>query len=177
MKGELKGVEASMDMRSSSMGDAGMFCHDLRWLVTSDNSTHHMRILFNGYGDPDAPDSDDNRYSHHHNYNGRWMFLDESEVGCSEELAAGIGEYITKEWERIKPYCPCIVVVSYSHELIKRLPLDANWINLDGLSREEYLNREVIPIDVEEFEKHAFKFFDTVRDREIANRKKNGENW
>ena len=57
-----------------------------------------------------------------------------------------------------------LLVITHSDEIIKNLKCD-NFLNIQGLTKEEYLNREIKDIDLEEIEKFSLDLFCGIRDR------------
>lgn len=72
-----------------------------------------------------------------------YIIFDEAELNCSLELQLGIADYINIKVN--KPF----LLITHSNLMVKSVHSD-NFINLDGLTKDEYLNREIVPISIEE---------------------------
>ena len=96
----------------------------------------------------------------------RFIVLDEPEIGASKEVQKAFAKYINNFYEEIHDNNKCygLLVITHSDEIIKNLKCD-NFLNIQGLTKEEYLNREIKDIDLEEIEKFSLDLFCGIRDR------------
>ena len=58
-----------------------------------------------------------------------------------------------------------ILVITHSEDVVKNLNHD-NFINIEGMSEEQWLTRDIIPVDSSDFKTLAIALFKAVRDRE-----------
>lgn len=139
-------ADTSMERRTNNNAAYGalssMFC-DVGWIATSENSIHNVENVL---------DLDD-----------RFIVLDEPEVGCSLELQAGLADYINKRKQEILEKNLGILVITHSKVMVERIEAD-EFFNMEGMTKEEWLSREIVPVDIEEFVKEAEATFDFMRD-------------
>lgn len=79
--------------------------------------------------------------------------LDEPEIGCSEEVQAGIGQFVARGIEAATDNLLAMFVVTHSREVLRYLlPLNpTHWrLSEDGLGVADLISREVIPVDLDE---------------------------
>jgi hypothetical protein len=80
------------------------------------------------------------------------VMLDEPEIGCSEEVQAAIGHRLVRDFDSMT-HLHGLYVVTHSRELVRALlPLNpTHWrLSEDGMTLEEYVNRSVTPVDLDE---------------------------
>jgi hypothetical protein len=77
------------------------------------------------------------------------ILFDEPEIGCSEEVQMAMGIKLASSYLDMK--VDCTYIISHSRQLLKQLaPCNPTHVRLGNfISFEEYLNREVIPYDLE----------------------------
>lgn len=56
------------------------------------------------------------------------------------------------------------MVITHSRHVVNTLNHD-NFMNIEGMTEEEWVNREIVPIDPEDLGKWATELFKTIRDR------------
>ena len=144
--------DISMERRTGLhpvMGGGGVFLRDCGWTPTSMETYGFIKGIFKSLND-----------------DKRFIVLDEPEIGASKEVQKAFAKYINNFYEEIhdnnKSYG--LLVITHSDELIKNLKCD-NFLNIQGLTKEEYLNREIKDIDLEEIEKFSLDLFCGIRDR------------
>lgn len=143
---------ASQELRTKSnpeMGALSGMGHDVEWLATSDNTLSVMNKVFK------HKDAD-------------FVIIDEPEIGMGEELQLGMVDYLN---EKIKNFGKGALVITHSRITVANL-VHNKFINLEGMSYEEWLTREPKKLPVEEFEEFATILFKAVRDRINNNKNK-----
>ncbi len=79
----------------------------------------------------------------------KYIILDEFEIGCSEETVLAFSKYINS-------YISCtnigVLIITHSKLAVENLKYD-NFINLQGLTKDEWINREFIPTNLDFFSK------------------------
>lgn len=131
----------SMDARAgidAGMGFNQMFSRDLEWLPTSENTFHQVEDLLKS--------------------KDRFLVLDELELGMGEELQAGLAGYINETLKTRMDDLLGVLVITHSRAMVKYLDHDA-FINLEGMTEEEWLNREVIPMSPEDLQKKSRELY------------------
>jgi ABC-type Mn2+/Zn2+ transport system ATPase subunit len=144
--------DISMERRTGlhpEMGGGGIFLRDCGWTPTSMETYRFIKGVFQAL-----------------NSNKRFIVLDEPEIGASKEVQKAFAKYINNFYEEIHDNNKCygLLVITHSDEIIKNLKCD-NFLNIQGLTKEEYLNREIKDIDLEEIEKFSLDLFRGIRDR------------
>jgi ABC-type Mn2+/Zn2+ transport system ATPase subunit len=142
---------ASQELRTKSNPDMGALsgmAHDLEWLATSDNTIHTIKNIF-------RKDAD-------------YVVIDEPEIGLGEELQLGLIDFINEKTEK---FGKGVLIITHSRVTALGLRHD-NFINLEGLSFDEWICRNPEKISVSEFQEFATGLFKAVRDRINNNKKK-----
>ena len=142
-------ASASMQLRTESKPEWGAFSsitHDSPWSATSDATLNMINQLFRNSSDP------------------RYIIIDELEIGMSEELQIGFCNMLNKKLPEILEKNFGIMVITHSRHVVNTLNHD-NFMNIEGMTENEWINREIVPIDPEDLEKWADELFKTIRDR------------
>lgn len=144
-KTKIKVPHASQQLRTGSNPEFGAFssfAHDLEWLATSKSTIDCIEKTFK------IKDAD-------------YLVIDEPEIGLGEELQLGLAEWLNS---KIADYPKGVMIVCHSRLLVNNLKFD-NFINLEGMSLEEWINRTPTKISVKEFLEFSEQMFCKVRDR------------
>lgn len=145
-------AHCSMSLRTGLSDGTGSaaFTHDTPWDPTSVSTLHFIKCASNSI-------------------HGGYLVLDEIEVGCSEETQMGLVNWINANLrERLKGTLGCMVI-THSRYVVANLKFD-NWFNLDGYeTAEEWLNREIVAVDIEQLQKDSHELFQYI------NKLKNGQ--
>lgn len=142
-------ASASMQLRTESKPEWGAFSsitHDSPWSATSDATLNMINQLFRNSSDP------------------RYIIIDELEIGMSEELQIGFCNMLNKKLPEILEKNFGVMVITHSRHVVNTLNHD-NFMNIEGMTEDEWINREIVPIDPEDLEKWADELFKTIRDR------------
>lgn len=143
---------ASQEVRTKSnpeMGGLSSMAHDLEWLATSDNTISTIdKVIVD---------------------NADYIIIDEPEIGIGEELQLGLADYIN---EKLRDRKCGVLIITHSRTSVKNIKHD-NFINLEGMTEDEWLNRTPEKISVEDFKKFSSGLFIAVRDRINTNKAKN----
>lgn len=143
----VKSVSCSMDKRAgfdSNLGGFMVFSRDCEWLPTSINTFNSVE---NFYAKEDL-----------------YVILDEIEIGMSEESQYGIALYINKHLDEFKQKNRGMLIITHSRWLVRNIDAD-EFINIDGMTKEEWLNREIIPTDFDELNNQSSKLFRALQDK------------
>lgn len=139
-------ADISMERRTglhSELGGGGVFLRDTEWVATSSNSIHNIRSICK------ATD--------------RYIVLDEPEIGCGLSMQASIAEFLNKTLPEVLQNNKGVLIITHSKEIVKRLN-NVEFINLQKLTKEEWLSAEPVIIDFEEFEEKQNALFHLVQD-------------
>lgn len=96
------------------------------------------------------------------NLKGRYLIFDEPEIGMSEEGILGWSLWFKKTFG---DYSSGILIITHSRILVDCLRDISEFVNISGLSRDEWLNREIIPVDFDQLEEESDKLYQTVQKR------------
>ena len=126
-------VQVSQELRTSSNPDLGAmssFAHDLEWLATSANTIACLKQVIK------KKDI------------ATFLIIDEPEIGLGEELILGVCDWLNQE---LQDSSCGLLITTHSRLVVQNLNLCSEWINLDGLSKHEWLNRTPEKVDVKSF--------------------------
>ena len=146
-------ASTSMQARTESRPEFGALSscmHDSPWSSTSDASIHNINQLLR----------DDDR-----DEKKRFLVIDELEIGMSREVQVGVAQYISENLQRILDRSYGLMIITHSADVVKNIKHD-KFINIEGLTEEEWLNRDIEPVDPETLRTWAMELFKAVRDRE-----------
>lgn len=147
MRHSVKAV--SMQTRTESRPDFGALSSAMHDWPTTPTSISTFRLIENV-----LDYTDDN-----------FIVLDEIEIGMSAESIAGVCKFLNKRFDEIDfQKCYGILVITHSDRVVKTLKHDA-FLNIEGLSEEQWLNREIVPTDFETLDKEATELFRAIQDR------------
>ena len=143
----------SMDKRAgfdSNRGGMMVFGRDCEWLPTSINTFDSLD------GFVKAKES--------------YGILDEIEIGMSEESQYGIALYINKHLREYLKSNHGLLIITHSRWLVRTIcENEHEFINIEGMTRDEWLNREIIPTDFDKLKNDSDMLY-----REIQKRLKRG---
>lgn len=121
------------------------FLRDTEWTSTGDNTVHLLKSIVN--------------------HEDRFIVLDEVELGMGEELQLSIANYINSIKDEVLKKSYGLLIITHSRIVAKTLKEDA-FFNIDGIqTKEEWLNREIVPTDLDQFEEDCNELFVAIRDR------------
>ena len=142
LNGRIKSV--SMNSRTQSNPEWGALANamsDTEWIATSQNTISLIRGLIKATKEE----------------NTQYVVLDEFEIGCSEETILALVYLINNLNLNVG-----MLIITHSRLAVKELRFD-NFINIDGLSKEGWLNRKIIPTNIKLLEEN--NLFSVIRDR------------
>lgn len=85
---------------------------------------------------------------------GRFIVLDEPEVGMSENVRLGLAAWLDRMLPEAMERNRGVLVITHSKDIVRNMRHD-NFVNLQGLSEQEWLSREPEPEDIDELMKRA----------------------
>ena len=98
-----------------------------------------------------------------------YLVFDEIEIGMSEEFQLAVCNYINSKLPEIREKSYGVLVITHSRLVCRCIEHD-NFINIDGMTEDEWLNRNVRPLDIE-----ATKAFSNALYRVVEKRNKNNK--
>ena len=143
----------SMQSRTESRPDMGALSgmlHDLPWNPTSTSTYHNIKMVMK---DGNAGD-----------LKGTYIVLDEIELGMSVESILGIVKFINEKYEEIKDKVYGMMVITHSDVVVKNLKHDC-FLNIEGMTEDEWINREIVPTDFEKLRDEAIGLMHAIEDR------------
>ena len=133
----------SMDDRSGINPNQMMvFSRDCEWLPTSENTLNSIQSILKT--------------------KDRFLILDELELGMGEELQAGLAEYLNQNLHIDQTLG--VLIITHSRTMVKHLKHD-NFINLENMSEEQWMNREIIPMSPAELLKNSSELYQAFQKR------------
>jgi predicted ATPase len=138
----------SMDQRAGfdSNGTGMMvFSRDCEWLPTSVNTLDRMR----DFGTKTR---------------GTFGILDEIELGMSEESQYGVALYINKQLEEFRKNNKGLLIITHSKYIARYVDAD-EFINIEGMTKQEWLDREIVPTDFDSLDRDSSELFRALQDR------------
>jgi predicted ATPase len=132
------------------------FLRDTEWSATSSNS---MRLAKGVLKSKD-----------------RFIILDEPEIVMGEEMQLAFAQYVNSVKKDVLECSLGLLVITHSRIIVKELENDA-FVNIDHSSytKQDWLNRDIIPTDFDQFEKRSDALFEAIRDRETKFKEKEKE--
>lgn len=147
------GTDKSLISEISMMKRCGLdyscginFTRDTEWSATSENSFNLVTNIL-----------DDNMA-------GRFIVLDEPEIGFSEEAQLTLALYLNQRAPTVLQKNHGILVITHSRIMVREIQSDV-FLNIEGLTRDEWLAREIKPFDIKKFSEEAMELFVAIRDR------------
>ena len=142
---ETKVASVSMDLRAGlDPSRFSGFDRDCEWISTSENTLSWIEGVMK---------SED-----------RFIILDEIEIGMGEEVQAGLCISLNAKMPYTLENNRGILVITHSRTIVKWLKHDV-FINLEGMSEEEWLNREIIPVLPGELKADSRDLFEAFQKR------------
>ena len=141
----------SMQQRTESRSDFGAFSsimHDQPDTPTSYETLYKIKSLFKSSLSETSK---------------RFIVVDEPEIGMGEELVAALCERLNSMFNPLPEHCLGILVITHNRYLVEHLK--GTFLNFDGMTREEWLNRKIVPTDIDTFEKDSDALFHTIQAR------------
>lgn len=119
-----------------------------------------------GIDDPDNPTSLETLYKINKLLevcspeNKRFLVIDEPEIGMGEEMVAAITILLNKTFESLPDGCLGVLIITHNRHIVSHL--NGDFINLEGMTKEEWLNREIIPTDLKQLEEDALGLYRAI---------------
>lgn len=142
----------SMQARTESRSDWGAFSSALHDWPTTPTSVSTYNLM-------------DNMLKHFEN---QYLIFDEIEIGMSEEFQLAVCNYINSRLPEIREKSYGVLVITHSRLICRCIEHD-NFINIDGMTEDEWLNRNVKPLDIEETKAFSDALFRVVQKRNKNN--------
>lgn len=138
----VKVADTSMERRTglhSELGGGGVFCRDAEWVATSENSIRFMRSVLMA--------------------DERFIVLDEPEIGLSESMQLSVAKFLNEKLPEVMKKNYGVLIITHSKIIIENLDCIGKFVNIQKLTKEDYLAKEPECIDLEEFDKRSSALF------------------
>ena len=143
--------QTSMEQRTGSNADWGALSgamRDIGWTPTSTETLGKItRLLSDEFKD-------------------KYIVIDEPEIGMGEETVLGLVNYINGRVASLREKFDFMgmLIITHSRLMVEKLNSDT-FLSIEGMTKEEWLTRELVPTDLNELEERSLIIF-----REIQNR-------
>lgn len=153
---EIKVASISMERRAglNMDGAMGAFTKDADWTPTSMETYKLIRGLISTSKE------------------GRYIIIDEPEIGMGEELVLGLAKFLN---ENLKKVSYGVLVITHSRVLVQNLRHDV-FINIDGLTYVEWVTRKIVASDLDEISEQSNILFRAIQERVKSKMKENESN-
>ena len=141
-------VHASMELRTgihSGLGGLGALLRDAEWSATSFSTVSTIQTAMRSI-------------------HGGYLCPDEIEIGLGEETLAALVNWLNGNLrEALKGTLGCLVI-THNRGVVENLSFD-HWFSLDGYATpRDWLDRKIVPTDLEELRKDDLGFFRFIED-------------
>lgn len=93
----------------------------------------------------------------------RFIIIDEPEIGMGEELIVSLVNKLNKMFEILPEKCLGVLIITHNRYIVQNLK--GTFLNFEDMTREEWLQRKIIPTDIETFEKESNELFKAIQKR------------
>lgn len=100
----------------------------------------------------------------------RYIVIDEPEIGMGEELVMALCNKINKMFNPLPEGCLGVLIITHNRYLVNNI--QGEFRNIEGMDKDAWLTREIIPTDIEEFEKDALGLWRAINKRVSENKDK-----
>lgn len=158
--GKEKGVTSSVSMELRTSGNSGLMgtgldhMHsDLPWTSTGENTLDLVcNLLKSNTSEKMAKE------------NKRYIIIDELETGLSKEVLLGVCNLLNTEMDNILKNSYGVLLITHSDEVVTQVKHDV-FLNIEGMTEEEWLNREIVPVSPDDIREWALALFRGIRNR------------
>jgi ABC-type uncharacterized transport system ATPase subunit len=140
-------LQASQELRTKSnpsYGALSSMAHDLEWLATSRNTLNCLEQVIKNKD------------------KAAYIIIDEPEIGLGKELLLGVCNWLNNELKELD--CG-VLITTHSKTFIEHSTVCDEWVNLEGLTKFEWLYRVPEQLNIEEFREFSLNLFKCIRDR------------
>jgi ATPase subunit of ABC transporter with duplicated ATPase domains len=89
--------------------------------------------------------------------NKRFLVIDEPEIGMGEEMVLALIDYLNNAFNPLPEFCLGVLIITHNRVIVKNL--NAEFLNLENMSKDEWLNREIVPTDLNKFKEDSLNLF------------------
>ena len=95
---------------------------------------------------------------------GKYIVIDEPEIGMSAEMQLALCKKINETLPTLEDI-KGVLIITHSQFIIKNLKHD-EFVNIEGMTEDEWLNREIVPADIDELDNFSTALFREVESRQ-----------
>lgn len=144
-------LSTSMEARTASRPEFGALSsslHDTEWVATSQNTFSNIKSIFNSLRKEGK---------------SKYLIIDEFEIGCGEETTLALSNYINENISELRANGNIMgaLIITHSRIGVQNLIFDS-FVNIQGLSKDEWLSRKIEPINLDELDKNELFLY--IRD-------------
>ena len=157
-------ASTSMQFRTSgssneSIIESGMgrMTADLPWLSTSEQTLDLVEGLMKNC----IKDGEDESKK-------RFVVIDELEIGMSKEVQLGACIWLNELLKENMDKLLGVLIITHSDVVVKGINHD-KFISIDGMTEDEWINREIVPVNPKDLDAWASALYKGIRDRERRN--------
>ncbi len=99
----------------------------------------------------------------------RYLVIDEPEIGMGEEMVAALCIKLNDMFKIMPVGCLGVLVITHNRYLVGNL--NSEFINLECMTRDEWLARPIVPTDLEKFKEDSLGLYRAINDRIETNKK------
>ena len=155
-----KNVTSSISMQLRTRGNSSLLgtgldsMHsDMEWESTGEHSLDLLCGLLKTNASKEMADE-----------NKRYIVLDEVETGMSKEVLLGVCNMLNSEMDSILKNTYGILIITHSEDVVRNVKHDA-FFNIDGMTEEEWLNREIVPVTPDEIKNWSNALYRAINKR------------
>lgn len=153
-------ADVSMQRRTESNPEWGALSsinHDLSWNPTSYSTYSLIDTMLNS-----CLTEDDSKK--------RYIIIDEPEIGMSRETQLGLVKYLMNRLDEIMSNSHGLLIITHSEVIVDAFKDKSVFLNLDkDCTADEWLHRELIPVDLEQLAKDSHELFLGINERSKKN--------
>lgn len=92
--------------------------------------------------------------------NPRYIVIDEPEIGMGEEMVAALVIKLNKMFETLPTGVLGVLLITHNRYIVQNI--NGEFLNMEGKSRVEWLNREIIPTNLEQFKEDSLGLYRAI---------------
>lgn len=138
-------ASTSQELRTGSnpeWGALGGIMRDVAWTPTSTETLNHIKQLIK--------------------IKNRFIVIDEPEIGMGEETVMALVNRLNDIFKTMKNHGVCII--THNRYIVKNINAD-DFYNIQGLTKKEWLERELIPTDLKQLEDDSLTLMRGIQKR------------
>ena len=143
-------AQTSMQQRTELRSDFGALSsamHDDGTNPTSSETLHKIKQLI-------AVCKEDNK---------RFLIIDEPEIGMGEEMVAALVIFLNEQFKEFPVGCLGVMIITHNRYIVNNL--NGEFLNMEGKTKDEWINREIIPTNLIQFEEDSLGLYRAIQSK------------